>query len=636
MRKFGSKVLLIGLFILLLSNLVVAKTEIMPLEEIKPGMQGVGKTVLRGTQIEEFAVEIVSILENQNMDQDLILVKTSGDVIERTGGIASGMSGSPVYVKGKLIGAIGYGWQMANHKIGMVTPIEEMMNIFKLDKQKDEKEIMLDTPIEISGQKYKRINFTAAKSKTEAPNTLTAQPVSTPLLVNGLTGRAKDRLAEKLSDFDVKPVKSGGLATDVKDVPLQPGSAVAVQLVRGDINVSAIGTLTYRDGNKLLGFGHPFLSQGNTNYLLSSAYIHQMITSIKMPFKIGSPAGLKGIVTQDRAAGIAGKIGKFPNIVPVEIKVVDQTLERSKEYNLQIIHDEELLPRLSSVALLQAIDTTIDRKGAGTAEVELEIMSSDLPDNVLKRKNLYHSSNDIAANSLGDFIQAVSVLTNNPFKKINFADIKIKIEVSRKPRVALLEEVNLNKKEVQPGDEIEAEIKFRPYRKELITKNVTVEIPKEVNKGPLEFYVLSGQNANLEQIASSQNGDSNFQTNNIKSLKELMKIYKEQKQNNELVVQLKEVFSPQAQAQAETQAGSEGDEAEPKSDSKDKQSATAQPKNPQDYNNNLSEQVLKTDYVLQGAVRKQIKIITEKQTQETGSQVNTKKDKATTKNKSNN
>ena len=619
MRKFGSKVLLIGLFILLLSNVVVAKTEIMPLEEIKPGMQGVGKTVLRGTKIEEFAVEIVSILENQNMDQDLILVKTSGDVIERTGGIASGMSGSPVYVKGKLIGAIGYGWQMANHKIGMVTPIEEMLNIFDLEKQQDEKNIMLDTPIEISGKSYTQIKFTAANKEIKQPHTLQAEPVNTPLLVNGLTGRAKDRLAKKLSDFDVKPVKSGGLANDVKDVPLQPGSAVAVQLVRGDINVSAIGTLTYRDGNKLLGFGHPFLSQGNTNYLLSSAYIHQMITSIKMPFKIGSPAGLKGIVTQDRAAGIAGEIGKFPNVVPVEIKVVDKNLGRNKEYNLQIIHDEELLPQLSSVALLQAIDTTIDRKGAGTAQVDLEIMSSDLPNNVLKRENLYHSSNDIAANSLSDFIQAVSLLTNNPFKEVNFADIKIKIEVSRKPRLALLEEVNLNKKKVEPGEKIEAEIKFRPYRKKLITKNVTVEIPKEVQKGPLEFYVLSGQNANLEQITSAQNGDANFQTNNIKSLKELIKIYKDQKQNNELVVQLKEVFSPQTKAQTKA---------------KEEEKSASQPKNPEDYNNNLSEQVLKTDYVLQGAVRKQIEVKTEKEGQKTGTQTESKIESTTSKNKS--
>ncbi|MGM0370023.1 MAG: SpoIVB peptidase S55 domain-containing protein [Bacillota bacterium] len=597
MRKFVIRIMLIGLFILLLSNIVVAETETMSLEELEPGMQGVGKTVLQGTEIEEFAVEIVSVLENQSMDQDLILVKTSGDVIEKTGGIASGMSGSPVYVQGKLIGAIGYGWQMANHKIGMVTPIKGMMDLFD-EEERPQEEIMLDKPIKISGKSYKKIEFNSQKKKDTQPHTLQAYPASTPLLVSGLTGRARDKLADKLSDFDVKPVKSSGLAKDVEDVSLKPGSAVALQLVRGDVNVSAIGTLTYRDDDDLLAFGHPFLSKGNANYLLSAAYIHQMITSIKMPFKIGSPADLKGIATQDRAAGIAGKIGKFPNVVPMEVEVVDNDLERNETYNLQIIHDEELLPKLSSVALLQAIDKTIDRKGKGSAKISLEVTSSNLPGNGLKQENLYHSSSDIAANSLEGFMQSINLLSSNPFKEVNFADIKVKVEVSKKERVALLEEVNLDKKKVKPGEEIEAEIKFRPHRQDLITKNVTVQVPEDVEQEQLEFYVLSGQDSNLEQLNSSQNGDSNFQTNNIKSLKELIKIYQSQKQNNELVVQLKQGYTPQAQDE-------EG------------QKNVVHDEEMQEYNNNLDEEVLETEYVLQGAVRKQIEIKTEKDSQNT-------------------
>ena len=632
MRKTCSKILIIALFILLLSNIVAAKAEIMPLEEISPGMQGVGKTVLKGTKIEEFAVEIVSILEKQNLDQDLILVKTSGDVIERTGGIASGMSGSPVYVEGKLIGAIGYGWQMANHKIGMVTPIESMLNIFDLEQEKPAQDIMLDTPIEVSGKTYNQIKFKTAESENEDPHALVAKPVTTPLLVNGITGRAKDKLAEKLSDYDLKPVKSGGLATEVKDITLKPGSAVAVQLVRGDINVSAIGTLTYRDGNKLLGFGHPFLSKGNANYLLSSAYIHKMITSIKMPFKIGSPAQLKGIVTQDRSAGIAGRVGKFPNIVPLEIEVVDHDLDRKKTFNLQIIRDEKLLPQLASVAVLQAVDGTIDRKGAGSAKIDLEIVGSDLPDKVLSRKNLYYSSNDIAANSIGDFVQVLSLLTTNPFKEVNMANIKLKVEVNKEPKVALLEEVNLDKTKVKPGEEITAEIKFRPYRKELITKNVTLKVPNDIQERNLEFYVLSGQDANLEQLTSqSQTGDSNFQTNNIQNLEELIKIYQELKQNNQLVVQLKNSFAPQVQSSNQTAPAEEKSKSDQSKETAKEENTSTEQERPKlgTYNNNLDEEVLTTDYVLQGAARKQIKVeIEDKQSK--------KKNKQTTKAKNNN
>ncbi|MGM0369038.1 MAG: SpoIVB peptidase S55 domain-containing protein [Bacillota bacterium] len=616
LKRVWSKIFIAGLFVLLLSNLALAKPEIMPLEELESGMQGVGKTVLRGTEVEEFAVEVVSILEDQNPGQNLILVKTSGDVIERTGGIASGMSGSPVYVEGKLIGAIGYGWQMANHKIGMVTPIEDMLNVFNLEEKNNE-EIMLDQPVEVSGDVYNQIKFSADEETTKDSKTLVAKPVSTPLSVDGVTGRAKNELADKLDDYDVKTVKSAGLATKKKDIPLKPGSAVAVQLVRGDINVSAIGTLTYLDQNKMLGFGHPFLSKGASNYLLSSAYIHQMITSVKMPFKIGSPAELKGVVTQDRSAGLAGEIGKFPNVVPLEIEVVDKNLDSSQNFNLQIIHDEELLPQLSSVALLQAIDSTIDRQGAGTAQVDLEIMSSDLPDKVLKIDNLYNSSSDVAASSVEDFSQVLGLLTTNPFQEVNFANIKLEVKVDKEPRVALLEEVNLDKKEVKPGGQIEAEIKFRPYREEVITKNVTLEVPEEVNNGNLEFYVLSGQNANVEQITSqSQNGDSNFKTNNIKSLEELIEIYNEQKQNNQLVVQLKKSFSPQAQQSQEKseetnreEKPQENPQEDPQNSDKEGEDANTEEAAPAaEYNNSLAESVLDTDYVLQGAVRKQIKI----------------------------
>ena len=590
LRKSYGKILLIGLLILLLSSSAAAKPEIMPLEKIKPGMQGLGKTVIQGTKIEEFGVEIVSILKDQNQNQDLILVKTSGDVIDRTGGIASGMSGSPVYIQGKLIGAIGYGWQMANHKIGMVTPIEEMLNVFTLN-QPQGKKVMLDSPIKIGGKKYTGVKFSA--QEVNEPQTLAAKPVQTPLVVNGLTGRAKKRLDNKLAQFDLKSVKSSGLVAQQKEIPLKPGSAVAVQLVRGDINVSAIGTLTYLADNKLLAFGHPFLSKGSSNYLLSSAYIHQMITSIKMPFKLGSPAGLKGIITQDRSAGLAGKVGKYPNVIPLEIEVVDKNLGRTKTYNLQMINDEDLLAKLSSTALLQAIDTTIDRKGAGTAKVDLEIVSNDLPDNSLEWSNLYYSSNDIAANSLGDYVQTLGLLTNNLFKEINFANIKLRVEVSKKPRVALLEEVNLTKEEVKAGDKVEAEIKFRPYRKKVVTKNVSLQVPKDLDSNPLEFYVLSGQEANLEQLNSNQKSSSNFQTNNLQSLGELVKIYKDQKQNNQLVVQLKKGFSPQAQRETE------------KDERKDETKEEAE-----NYNNNLAEEVITTDYVLQGAVRKEIKVKT--------------------------
>ncbi len=586
--KIKFKEILLVIFIsLFLAGNVFAKTDIMSVDELKVGMKGIGKTVLQGTRIEEFNVEILSILKNQQPNQDLILVKTSGDVIERTGGIASGMSGSPVYVNDKLIGAIGYGWQLADHKIGMVTPINSMLDIFSLDyKADDTKEIELSTPIKIGNRKYDKICFTKSIKKIKGDNILTAIPVTTPLLVNGITGRAREELAEGLKDYNLIPVDGGGVADLEDDISLQPGSAVAVQLVRGDINVSSIGTLTYRDHNKVLAFGHPFLAKGDVNYLLSSAYIHQMITSIKMPFKLGSPAQLKGIINQDRTAGVAGKIGIFPNVVPVEVNVTDKDLERTKRYEVQIVQNEDLMEELASSVILQAIDSTIDRKGAGTAKVNIEIMGNKLPSNIIKLENLYYSPNDIAAVSLTDFLYGVDLVLHNPFFKINLADIKFNVEIEKETQVALIKEIKLNKEEVNPGEEVEAQIIIKPYRKEEIERRIKFKVPKEVN-GKVEVCALSGQESNFNQ-SPPQEEQNKSKTNTVKSLDELIKLYKEKKNNNQLVLQLKQIYSGHKELE-------EIEESEKEIDQGD---------------DLLLEKEIDLNYFLEGSVMEELKIIT--------------------------
>jgi len=584
---------------LLLTQSAIAGSEVMPLAEVEPGMTGVGKTVISGTTIEEFKVEVVSILPSpKQADQPLILVKTSGEVIEKTGGIASGMSGSPVYINDRLIGAIGYGWEMTNHKIGMVTPIKSMRSIFELeektnDRQPEKKNIKLDSPIKIGSQQYNKVCFADQPGVETEPDTLAVQPATTPLLVSGLSGRAKRRLKQELEDYEVKPIQASGVVSKDVETKLKPGSALAIQLVRGDINVSAIGTLTYRDQDEVLGFGHPFLSLGDVNYLLSSAYIHKMINSVKMPFKIGSPVEVKGIVNQDRTAGVAGKVGEFPNVIPVEVEVVDKGLARNNKFEFQIVQNKALFSKLSAAALLQAIDSTIDRKGGGTAKISLEIMGSNLPGKELKVKNLYYNQNDIAAASITDFLQALELINNNPFREVNIANINFKVEIEKTPRSALIEEVKVKKEKVKPGEKMTAQISFRPYREEVVTEEVEFKIPKEIKEQQLSLHVLSGQEANLDQALSQQQQQEEqrpSQLNNVKSLEELVNIFTEKKQNNQVVVELRADYSPQSnikEKEAETDKMSNG-------------GYTQEP---------LAKKVFSLDYVLQGAVRENVEVV---------------------------
>jgi len=582
------------------SNIAIAKTEIMSLSDIKPGMKGIGKTVLRGNKIEEFNVEVVSVLTDQP-GQDLILVKTSGPVIDRTGGIASGMSGSPVYIDGKLVGAVGYGWQLADHKIGMVTPIESMLDIFELEKKIKNKDVIdLKEPIKIGDRKYKRIYFTKNSQKVVDEQTMLATPVSTPLMVSGIKGRAKDRLAKSLEGYDLVAVNGGGLSSVAEDTDLEPGSAVAVQLVRGDINVSAIGTVTYREGDRILAFGHPFLSKGSVNYLLSSAYIHQMVTSIKMPFKLGSPGELKGVISQDRTAGIAGRVNEFPNVVPLEVNIFDHDLNKKETYNLQIVQNEDLIEGLASSAVLQAIDSTMDRTGEGTAKVSIEILGNKLPEHIINLENLYYSPNDIAATSLSDFLQGLSLILHNPFTKVNLANIKFNIDIEKEAKVALIEEIKLDKEKAEPGEEIEAEITLRPYRDNLITKKVKLEIPEDVKEGKLEVHVFSGQEANLNRFAP-QEEEKSSKSNLVKSLDELIEVYQKQNKNNQFVIELRPSYTPPSNI--------DGSEEKVKNEEVKEEEAKEVKETTEDPVE-FAEKAVDTNYVLEGSLMKEIEITT--------------------------
>ncbi|MCK4261025.1 MAG: SpoIVB peptidase S55 [Halanaerobiales bacterium] len=548
--------------------------EIMTIAEVQVGMKGIGKTVISGLTVEEFDVDILGILKDRGQGTDLILVQVSGPVIEKTGGIAEGMSGSPVYVDGKLIGAIGYGWGLTDHTIGMVTPIESMLKVFDLDKHLLKKvkpiqidlrhndpeksslyssgkrdkwtEVELSDPINLGSREIKQINFCksfeVAYNGNFANDTLVAYPVNTPLQVSGLTGRALERLMQDLERFDFIPVKTGGgsLSGDQK-YTVEPGSAIAVQLVRGDINVSAIGTLTYIKDNKILAFGHPFLSLGDVEYFLSGAKILTVIDQLNMPFKLGVPLEPIGVITQDRNAAIGGRIDRLPKIIPFNINIYDLDVDKMQEIQFQVIRDEELLVSLAINSILQTIDIAIDRKGFGTSTMYLQIIGDNLPDRMVSFSNMYYSGSDIAANSLNDIYNILSMIVNNPFKKVNLASISVDIQVARQRQMAIIEEVKLLNDQLKPGDTADVQVTFRPFRDELFTKIFKVPIPENIQTGEASLTVsggIYGAYSDMETSVLETNQTDQVIAEHYKHLNELLDVYLKQPKNNDLVIEI--------------------------------------------------------------------------------------------------
>lgn len=544
----------------------------MLIDNIETGQQGYAKTVFKGTNVEKFPIEVIDIIENQNLDDDMILIRASGEKIEKAGGIASGMSGSPVYINDKIIGAISYKWQEADHKFALVTPIIEMLNL-----KKDSKEVSF----------YNNL-----------------KTANTPIMVGGLTGRSFERLKKKLDIKDSRFISGSSVSQqEVGNSNLEAGSALAIQLVRGDVSVASIGTVTLVDNNDVYAFGHPFMNKGKSNYLMSEAYINAIIPSRSQPFKIGSPLDkLIGVIESDRRAGIYGRTNQFPNIIPLTVKVEDKNLGVTKEVRTQIINDEKLLGELGSSIILQTMDSTLDRIGYGTSNVSIKIMGSNLPDNRVVRENMYYSNEDIAVSTLSDYFRMMELITKNPFKEINIFDIKINIETTKTHDVALIQEAEVLNEEIYPGSELKLNVVFSPYRSDPISREVSIDIPKDINTGRATL-AISGGFSGLPNQRESQNDSGNDVNQAViegyKSFDQMLTDYIEAPMNNELTLQV----YPSLISSEKISTGPENLEDDTKKDSEQETpegEETITPEKPEEKPE--IKKYVDTDYVLEGTL----------------------------------
>ncbi len=236
--------------------------EFMNVSEVQPGMTGYAKTVVHGTTIDTFPVEILGVMKNSGPSGDLVLAKFSGPLIEETGGIAQGMSGSPVYINGKLLGAVAYGWSFTNSRVGMITPINDMIKLWNVPTREEIRP------------------FNARESSLI--------PIATPLMTSGFDSVSTAWMQSKLPGYNFMPVDTASASSDSTALPLEPGSSVAAAFVNGDMKMGAIGTVTYVDNDQIVAFGHPFLKKGSINYFMHNAYIFTVVNNLSSSFKLGS------------------------------------------------------------------------------------------------------------------------------------------------------------------------------------------------------------------------------------------------------------------------------------------------------------------------------------------------------------
>ncbi len=520
-------------------SVVQAASLFMETDELRPGMRGIGKTVVSGTTIEEFDVEIIDVM-HQPGDGDLILVRTSGDVIDRTGGIAQGMSGSPVFIDGRLVGAVAYGWKLSDSRVGMLTPIAEMMKIGAGDKPEG------------------------------AVQSTALFPKGTPLMASGFTERGLSHLREKLSVYGLEPMAVGLAPEAVAGTVLEPGSSLCAELVRGDLSLGALGTVTWVDGDRVWAFGHPFLRRGASDYFLSNAWVYTTVPSISSSFKLGAPGELLGRIEEDRQAGITGETNRYPKIIPMLVKVKD--LDRGTEQTaaLQVVQDEELGALLCETAAFNVVDRVLDRAGAGTATVKFHVSALDTPDGQqIERSNMFYNPTNINAAVGDEFAEAINMLLQNRFHPVTIMDTGIEVEITGANKTANIVSAQVLDKQAHPGETVKVEVKFDTWRGGTQTRTVMFTIPKDQQPGEVRLVVRGGAGAAwLQWVMKQQEQTAVLRKTKKKdkTFSEIMTDFSKQDRNNDIVVDfaakpMTEAQATQAAAQAQAAAQSDsGDE----------------------------------------------------------------------------
>jgi len=506
----------------------------MPVEALREGMQGTAYTVVKGNKVVSFPVTIISVLPSPDSPKNLILIRASGPVIEKTGGIAAGMSGSPVFVDGKLIGAIGYGWNFSEHETGLVTPIDEMAEIWKWPDRLPvilTPDLKLKTPDspgkEVSGDVRQNDGLTEQGDKIN-------NELSAPFLGMGFSSRSAKRIGEILGTQVVMipgNITSATLPVEYDPV-VKPGEAVSALIAWGDVSLAATGTLTAVSSDGLfLAFGHPFTNRGAVAFPLARAWIHEVIPSIEAPFKIGTPRSIIGIVTQDRPQAIGGRIGQFAPAMDVSLKFGNVDSGEKSFKRFKTAFDPFLMTKVIPEMLVGLADNVWGRTGEGSAKITMKIEGGGLVDG-WQRTNMFFSPSDIGKDMFSEFSDLMDAISLNPFYEIMPLGIHLDVEVTSDPRVVLIEDVNLSKKIVPPGGSFDVEITLRPYRKDPVIEKLTLTAPKDAD-GPCEVVVRGGGIEEPGQDSIEQGWRT------IRSLKELLGEFSAMETNDEVVAEIR-------------------------------------------------------------------------------------------------
>jgi hypothetical protein len=532
------------------------KVEIMRLSQIKPGMKATAWTVFQGTEPEPVPIEIVGRLKNiWGPNQDVIIGKMGGKALRTN--VAGGMSGSPVYIDGKLIGAVALRMsQFSPDAICGITPIELMLEINEFDKSRPENSVTPDkvaaktrevsVPNDMLGQ------LVSAGVGGSLPSSMqTMVPIESPLIFSGFRESTLQQFGPLFQQLGIAAVQGGAAGSEVRTAKpakgwqssLNPGDTIAGVLVSGDMSVSGVGTVTYNDGKRVLAFGHPFFNLGPVDMPMAKGEVVMTLASAFQPNKMANSTEVVGALHQDRHSGIMGILGEEAPMIPVNLKVrsldKNEKLSGEKDFHYNVFVHQKWTPYLMMLTLYNSLSELNEFSDEATYRLNGKVLLNGMPNIGLSTMQTTSEGPMPAPMMLaGWWGDKFNKLYLNNVAIPNLKGVDITVDVIPQRRVAVIENAWVANADVRPGDEVTVKAFLRPYRGEPIQREFQVKIPAGLAKGDHRIMLSDADTVNRMQNMAGM-------MNRFLDLPEAVSLLNQERTNNKLYVSLVEA-SPTA------------------------------------------------------------------------------------------
>jgi hypothetical protein len=526
-----------------------AQTTMLPLEEVRPGMVGVGRTVFQGTELEDFKVHVLGVMRNViGPKRSLILARLEGGPLAKTGVIA-GMSGSPVYVDGRLMGAVSYSLgQFSTEPIAGITPIAEMLDATMMGgTSRTTRPVSLDTPfspqqlLEVWSRDLNRVQpFVADPSQALLVSGASAdltrvgamlRPIAVPMTASGFDASVIDPLSPSLTAAGFVPMSSASATqaarvTASDDRPLRPGDAVGVGLLTGDFELGATGTVTHVDGDRVYAFGHPLYNLGPTQFPMTKAVVQVVLPSLMASSKLASFGDVIGTVQQDRATAIAGRLGAGPSLIPVTI-TLNSDRAPSKTFSFGVVRDFTFTPLLTYLSVANVL--TSYERGAGPASYAIRGSASIKSQGELSFEDIF-TGEQPAGGAAAYVAGPLTALLKNSGEPVDVEKIALTIDATEHQRSARIERVWLDTTRPRSGQKAVVHVALRSARGEDIVRQIPIEIPANLS-GPLQLIVADAARTTADDRRDTRGAD-------MQRVSQLMRTFNRARKNNRLYVRL--------------------------------------------------------------------------------------------------